>query len=126
MTYQVGDWVKAPGTRKLPWVYGMVQSVRGQRILVDRGYLPRQWYDPQQLSPATEEQTPQEVEEIRDALHKLIKCELVVKNYYKCLDHERREQPAAFNLAEAEREDRQAEGHLSEAKKLRERAAKEG
>lgn len=80
MAYQVGDWVKVEGLRSVRWVYGRVQSIREDRILVDRGYLAPAWYPASELSPAIEAQSPQEIAEIRDAIHSLIEREKGVDN----------------------------------------------
>ncbi|KKN76496.1 hypothetical protein LCGC14_0370050 [marine sediment metagenome] len=76
MEYKVGDWVKCPGKSRKCWVYGCVVVVNnnatGQRLLVNRGYLNRDWYSPDEISPALKpDQIPEQVDELRDALQKM-------------------------------------------------------
>lgn len=72
---KTGDWVKCKGEGKALWVYGWIKSIRitsvGVRVLVDRGYLPQQWFDEGELSPAFEIQAPEEVAQLRNVLHKI-------------------------------------------------------
>ena len=76
MKFKSGDWVKVDGNgmgkSKVWWVYGYIVVIRGERACVERGYLGQLWVDVARLMPATIEQTPREVEDIQNALRKIV------------------------------------------------------
>ena len=74
--FNSGDWVKCPGDyKKVLWLYGYVLRVEvhsiGEQVLVDRGYLGSKWFGANELAPAFEAQSPEDVKQLRDALRKM-------------------------------------------------------